>query len=119
MLADRPNSIQHWQLRDLVSCVEDDAGKLQLYTVCGRRTYRFDVETEKVCARAVGPANESSTTSHSAASPCHPPSRLLNEAPALLIVAHLYASLLMVVLLAAAVVHGAGPLICAVKHDGR
>jgi hypothetical protein len=46
--ADRPNSIQHWQLRDLVSCVEDDAGKLQLFTVCGRRTYRFDVQAEKV-----------------------------------------------------------------------
>lgn len=46
--ADRPNSIQHWQLRDLVSCVEDDAGGQQLFTVCGRRTYRYDVQTEKV-----------------------------------------------------------------------
>lgn len=44
---DRPNSIQHWQLRDLVSCTEDDAGRQQLFTVCGRRTYRFDVQAEQ------------------------------------------------------------------------
>lgn len=68
LLADRPNSIQHWQLRDLVSCVEDDAGKLQLFTVCGRRTYRFDVQAEKVCARSLWPANLHSSTSNSAAS---------------------------------------------------
>lgn len=31
-----------------MSCTEDDAGRQQLFTVCGRRTYRFDVQAEQV-----------------------------------------------------------------------
>lgn len=42
-----PNSIQHWQLRDLVSCVEDTNGNQQVYTVYGRHTVALDVHTEQ------------------------------------------------------------------------
>ncbi len=34
--------------------MEDNAGGHQLFTVCGRRTYRFDVQTEQVTLQADG-----------------------------------------------------------------
>ena len=50
--ADRPNTIHHWQLRDLLSCVEDDAGLQTLYTVCDRTTVSYDVASEQVGSEA-------------------------------------------------------------------
>lgn len=34
--------------------MEDNVGGHQLFTVCGRRTYRFDVQTEQVTLQADG-----------------------------------------------------------------
>ncbi len=46
--ADRPNTIQHWQLRDLIHCHEHDD---IVYCVARRRTLKYDTKLKKVRTR--------------------------------------------------------------------